>query len=219
MELKPITSFSQDSGPDAIELAEPASPATAAKTQPFLQPSTSAKSGLTTASPLSTVASRSRSPSNVAVAVYEEVEEDVGPSEDPEAALEVVVPPRTITTGTEEEEEEGDKRERKEKDCCPGRKSKKQYVKGSVACEKGYSYSVVVENTSSVYPEKVVDYYVQIVPSDEANNADGDNADDHEDTAEERKAKIDDLLHFVNEIMNQDNVARVVKRNADGSKR
>ena len=72
-----------------------------------------------------------------------------------------------------------------------------------------------------MFPEKVLDYHVQLVPKnhkEEDLEGEKKNDDDDGDTAEERQAKINDLLHFVNEIMNQDALAKNNRKTGAGKK-
>lgn len=88
-------------------------------------------------------------------------------------------------------------------------------------CDSGYTYSVVLENNSALFPSRSVDYDIRLInrsvvtEEDSASAATANfpvlkNGEDlskkaaNSDTEEERAAKIEDLLHFVSEISNLD---------------
>eukprot|EP00095_Tigriopus_kingsejongensis_P001938 maker-scaffold246_size239296-snap-gene-1.33 protein:Tk01938 transcript:maker-scaffold246_size239296-snap-gene-1.33-mRNA-1 annotation:"hypothetical protein DAPPUDRAFT_300396" len=115
------------------------------------------------------------------ITVFEEVEEDVGQSEDVSSVIEVVEAPKKIFTS-------------------------KSFSRGRIKCDRGYTYSIVMENTSTIFPSKTVDYEVRLVKRrPELEVVDPCSDVSEEETDAERNAKIDDLLHFVNEIANADN--------------
>lgn len=124
------------------------------------------------------------------VSVYEEVEEDVECFEDMEADLEIVEKPKKVSES-------------------------KDFFRGSLECEKGFMYSVVLENTATLFPSRIVEYNIRLTaPANAASGGrdgddhnedhDNENEDDNEDSDEIRWAKMEDLLRFVNEIMSAD---------------
>ncbi len=108
---------------------------------------------------------------NMIMSVFEEVEEDAGSSEDMEAAPEVVRPSERIFYT-------------------------KEFIRGHLRAYPGYTYTVVLENVSTFFPSKTVEYDVRLMDND---STVGD-CDDGHDTEEEKSAKMEDLLHFVSEI-------------------
>lgn len=113
------------------------------------------------------------------VAIFEEVDEETGASEDQDSDLEVVEKPRKISDA-------------------------KDFYRGRVECEEGYMYSIVLENKSMFFTSRTVEYNIKLVPRS-LGSADEATTMDPEDV---RKAKMDDLLHFVNEITNADLVTK-----------
>ena len=93
----------------------------------------------------------------------EEVEEDIGHSEDPDSEVEVVEKPRKIS-------------------------SAKGFFRGKLKCSKGFSYSVVLENMSTFYPSKTVDYDIKVIHRGLEEEIEAE--DSKEDSKEEREAKI-----------------------------
>ncbi|TRY72593.1 hypothetical protein TCAL_10859 [Tigriopus californicus] len=115
------------------------------------------------------------------ITVFEEVEEDAGQSEDISSEVEVIEPPKKIV-------------------------SNKSFTRGRIKCDRGYTYSVVMENTSTLFPSKTIDYQIHLIRrSSEIEEIDAHSNSSIEETESERNAKIDDLLHFVHEITNSDN--------------
>lgn len=115
------------------------------------------------------------------ITVFEEVEEDAGQSEDISSEVEVIEPPKKIF-------------------------SNKSFTRGRIKCDRGYTYSVVMENTSTLFPSKTIDYQIHLIRrSSEIEEIDANSNSSIEETESERNAKIDDLLHFVHEITNSDN--------------
>jgi hypothetical protein len=142
------------------------------------------------------------------IAVFEEVAENVEPSEDPEAETEQVEKARRVARD-------------------------KTFSRGSVVCESGFTYEVCIENRSSFFPAKVLEYDIRLVRQGKTQqaaasvsggavrkrSAKDDDDNDESDTAEELMAKIEDLLHFVGEISSLASAAKPTWASEIGSKK
>jgi len=109
----------------------------------------------------------------------------------------------------ETDEDEDDDEEEEEETVEPAARigRSKSFLRGRVRCQRGFSYSLHLENRSSTFPARKVEYSVRPMAEGESIEEGEEAAADAGEWGEgDRAARIADLIRFVGEITAADPV-------------